>query len=58
MNHCELIRMEGLSILVAGRREEHQCVKTLTAKWSSKLAGFDVYVWDQCYAMEQSLSIE
>jgi hypothetical protein len=33
-------------------------LKTLTPKWSSKLAGFDVYVWDQCYAMEQSLRIE
>ena len=35
-----------------------QCVNTLTPKWSTKLAGFDVYVWDQCYAMEQSLRIE
>jgi len=35
-----------------------QCVNTLTPEWSSKLAGFDVYVWDQCYAMEQSLRIE
>src|SRR5215213_4740651 len=35
-----------------------QCVKTLTPKWSSKLAGFYVYIWDQCYAMEQSLRIE
>ncbi|HLM60079.1 MAG TPA: MBL fold metallo-hydrolase [Pyrinomonadaceae bacterium] len=35
-----------------------QCVKTLTPKWSSRLAGFDVYIWDQCYAMEQSLRIE
>jgi len=35
-----------------------QCVNTLTPKWSAKLAGFDVYVWDQCYAMEQSLRIE
>jgi len=34
------------------------CVNTLTPKWSSKLAGYDVYVWDQCYAMEQSLRIE
>ena len=48
MNYRELIMMEGLSILVAGRREEHQCVKTLTTKWSSKLAGFVVKVWDQC----------
>lgn len=35
-----------------------RCVNTLTPKWASKLAGFDVYVWDQCYAMEQSLRIE
>jgi len=35
-----------------------QCVRTLTPKWSPRLAGFDVYVWDQCYAMEQSLRIE
>jgi len=35
-----------------------QCVTALTPKWSSKLAAFDVYVWDQCYAMEQSLRID
>lgn len=35
-----------------------QCVNTLTPKWSGKLAAFDVYIWDQCYAMEQSLRIE
>jgi glyoxylase-like metal-dependent hydrolase (beta-lactamase superfamily II) len=35
-----------------------QCVNALTAKWSNKLAAFDVYIWDQCYAMEQSLRIE
>jgi glyoxylase-like metal-dependent hydrolase (beta-lactamase superfamily II) len=35
-----------------------QCVNTLTPKWSAKLAAFDVYIWDQCYAMEQSLRIE
>jgi glyoxylase-like metal-dependent hydrolase (beta-lactamase superfamily II) len=35
-----------------------QCVNALTPKWSAELAGFDVYVWDQCYAMEQSLRIE
>ena len=35
-----------------------QCVNELTPKWSTKLAGFDVYIWDQCYAMEQSLRIE
>ncbi len=35
-----------------------QCVDTLTPKWSTRLAAFDVYVWDQCYAMEQSLRID
>lgn len=35
-----------------------QCVNELTPKWSTKLAAFDVYIWDQCYAMEQSLRIE
>jgi glyoxylase-like metal-dependent hydrolase (beta-lactamase superfamily II) len=35
-----------------------QCVNTLTTQWSARLAAFDVYVWDQCYAMEQSLRIE
>lgn len=39
-------------------RVASQCVNALTPKWSSRLAGFDVYVWDQCYAMEQSLRIE
>ena len=35
-----------------------QCVDTLNPKWSTKLAGYDVYIWDQCYAMEQSLRID
>ena len=35
-----------------------QCVNELTPKWSTKLAGYDVYIWDQCYAMEQSLRID
>jgi glyoxylase-like metal-dependent hydrolase (beta-lactamase superfamily II) len=35
-----------------------QCVNQLTPKWSKKLAAFDVFVWDQCYAMEQSLRID
>lgn len=34
------------------------CVNTLSPKWATRLAAFDVYVWDQCYAMEQSLRIE
>jgi glyoxylase-like metal-dependent hydrolase (beta-lactamase superfamily II) len=35
-----------------------QCVNTLTPKWSSRLAAFDVYIWDQCYSMEQTLRID
>jgi glyoxylase-like metal-dependent hydrolase (beta-lactamase superfamily II) len=35
-----------------------QCVNSLTPKWSTKLAGFDVYIWDQCFSMEQTLRIE
>ena len=34
------------------------CVNELTPKWADKLAAFDVYIWDQCYAMEQSLRID
>jgi hypothetical protein len=35
-----------------------QCVDELTPKWSTKLAAYDVYIWDQCYAMENSLRID
>jgi hypothetical protein len=35
-----------------------QCVDTLSPKWQSRLAAFDVYIWDQCYSMEQTLRIE
>ena len=35
-----------------------QCVNTLTPKWGEKLGGFDVFIWDQCYSMEQALRIE
>ena len=35
-----------------------QCVSELTPTWKNELAAFDVYVWDQCYAMEQSLRID
>ncbi len=34
-----------------------KCVRTLTPKWSTRLAAYDVYVWEQCYATEQSLHI-
>ena len=32
-----------------------ECVSTLAPRWASRLAAFDVYMWDQCYAMERSL---
>jgi hypothetical protein len=35
-----------------------QCVNDITPKWQSRLAGYDAYIWDQCYAMEQSLRID
>jgi glyoxylase-like metal-dependent hydrolase (beta-lactamase superfamily II) len=34
------------------------CVAALAPKWQTRLAAFDVYIWDQCYAMEQSLRID
>jgi len=34
------------------------CVNQLTPKWSTTLAAYDVYIWDQCFAMEQSLRID
>ncbi len=34
------------------------CVNQLTPKWSGRLAAYDVYIWDQCYSMEQSLRID
>jgi glyoxylase-like metal-dependent hydrolase (beta-lactamase superfamily II) len=35
-----------------------QCVNTLTPTWENRLAAYDVYIWDQCYSMEQSLRID
>lgn len=35
-----------------------RCVNALTPKWSARLAAFDAFVWDQCYAMEQSLRVD
>jgi glyoxylase-like metal-dependent hydrolase (beta-lactamase superfamily II) len=35
-----------------------QCVNTLTPTWEKRLAAYDVYIWDQCYSMEQSLRID
>lgn len=35
-----------------------QCVNRMTPKWASKLAAYDIFIWDQCYAVEQSLQID
>lgn len=35
-----------------------RCMNTVGPKWQSRLAGYDVYIWDQCFAMEQSLRID
>ena len=35
-----------------------QTVNAVSPKWSTKLAAYDVYIWDQAYAMEQSLRID
>jgi len=35
-----------------------QSVHALTPRWSERLAGFDVYIWDPCYSMEHSLRID
>ena len=43
---------------VRADRVAARCVKPPTPKWSSKLDDFDVYIRDQCYAVEQSLRIE
>jgi glyoxylase-like metal-dependent hydrolase (beta-lactamase superfamily II) len=32
-----------------------QCANALTEKWAGKLAGFDVFIRDQCLSMQQSL---
>lgn len=35
-----------------------QCVTKLTRKWKNRLGGFDTFIWDNCYAMEQSLRVD
>jgi glyoxylase-like metal-dependent hydrolase (beta-lactamase superfamily II) len=32
-----------------------ECVNTMTEAWASRLAAFDAYIWDHCFAMEESL---
>jgi len=35
-----------------------KCVNAVTPKWQGRLAGYDTFIWDQCYAMEQSLRVD
>jgi hypothetical protein len=35
-----------------------ECVNTLTPKWQDKMSGFDVFIYDQCLAMEQSIRVD
>ena len=39
-------------------RVTNHCVNKISPKWASKLAAYDVWVYDQCMAMEQSLRID
>ena len=36
----------------------NHCVNKVSPKWASRLAAFDVWIYDQCMAMEQSLRID
>ena len=31
------------------------CVNSMSDKWATRLAGFDAYIWEHCFAMEESL---
>ena len=35
-----------------------KCVDELTDQWVSRLGGFDVFIWDHCIAMQESLQVE
>lgn len=35
-----------------------ECVNELTPKWEDRMAGFDVFIYDQCLAMEQSIRVD
>jgi glyoxylase-like metal-dependent hydrolase (beta-lactamase superfamily II) len=39
-------------------RDVVACMNTLEPKWKDRLAGYDVFIWDQCLVMEQSLRID
>jgi len=35
-----------------------KCVATLTNQWVTRMGGFDVFIWDHCIAMQESLQVE
>jgi len=35
-----------------------RCVNNMGDKWKSRLAGYDVFIWDNCYAMLGSLYVD
>jgi hypothetical protein len=35
-----------------------ECVNALAPEWHDRLSGFDVFIYDQCLAMEQSLRVD
>jgi len=39
-------------------RLTNHCVNKVTPKWSTRLASFDVWIYEQCMALEQSIRIE
>lgn len=39
-------------------RAVNDCVSTMASKWQSKISGFDVWIYDQCATMEQSVRID
>ncbi len=39
-------------------RLTNHCVNKVTPKWSTRLASFDVWIYEQCMALEQSIRID
>ncbi|MGM4916269.1 MBL fold metallo-hydrolase [Tardiphaga sp. 813_E8_N1_3] len=35
-----------------------KCINAVTPKWRSRLASYDIFIWDQCHAMQQSLRVD
>jgi hypothetical protein len=35
-----------------------KCVSELAGNWAPRLGGFDVFIWDHCIAMQESLQVE